>query len=504
VDQKVEQVEANAGLAGGRPLPAGLVAHLQGILRPLGRLGLSAKLLVLTTVFVMLSEVLIFVPSVANFRINWLNDRLVAAQLASLAAEATPTGDVPDKLKAELLRTAQVKAVALKRNDQRLLILQPEMPVAIDQTFDLTVMRSGGLRGRLAAIGDAMAQFVSGGGQMLRIVGRPGNEAGDTIEIVLPEEPLRDAMRTFALNILGLSVIISIVTAAMVYMALNALLVRPMMRIARNMVRFTEKPEDLSRIIVPSNRVDEVGTAERELARMQTELAQLLSQKSRLAALGLAVSKINHDLRNLLANTQLLSDRLTSSPDPTVQRFAPKLIASLDRAIDFCNDTLRFGRAAERAPRREAIDLLGLVEDVGDGLDLPREGVVGWQVAVAPDLRLDADREHLFRVLNNLVRNAAQAVEAQPAGREPGVVRIAAERRGAEVRIKVIDNGPGVPAKAREHLFQAFQGSARRGGTGLGLAIAQELIQAHGGTLDLLPTERGAAFEIVLPDRPQD
>ncbi len=470
----------------------------------LGGLGLSAKLLVLTTVFVMLAEVLIFVPSIANFRLSWLTDRLAASQLASLAAEATPTGNVPEALRAELLRTAQVRAVALKRNDQRLLVLQSDMPLAIDQTYDLTGLRDGGAMTRLWTIGDALSVLVSSGDRMLRIVGQPGNNAGEQIEMVLPEAPLRQAMRSFALNILGLSVIISMITAALVYMALNAMLVRPMMRIARNMVRFAENPEDRSRIITPGDRRDEIGTAERELAHMQTELSQLLSQKSRLAALGLAVSKINHDLRNLLANTQLLSDRLTSSPDPTVQRFAPKLIASLDRAIAFCNDTLRFGRAAERTPRREPIALATLVADVGDGLDLPREGGLGWKVGIDQGLEVLADREHLFRVLNNLVRNAVQALESQPAGAPPGEIHVTASRLASGVRITVADNGPGVPAKAREFLFKAFQGSARKGGSGLGLAIAHELIVAHGGTLRLLEQPAGATFEIVIPDPTTD
>jgi len=463
-------------------------------------LSLSAKLLVLTTLFVMLAEVLIFVPSVANYRNSWLMDRLAAAQLASLAAEATPTGDVPEKLRAELLRTAQVKAVALKRNDQRLLVLQSDMPVAIDRTYDLTELRHGGMTARLQSIADTFGVFFSAGDRMLRILGKPADDAGDLIEMVLPEAPLRAALHRFGLNILGLSVIISIFTAALVYMALNYLLVRPMERIARNMVRFAENPEDRSRIIDPTERGDEIGTAERELAHMQTELSQLLSQKNRLAALGLAVSKINHDLRNLLANTQLLSDRLTSSPDPTVQRFAPKLMASLDRAIAFCNDTLRFGRAAEQPPRRAPIGLLGLVEEVGDGLGLPREGAIGWEVSVSPDVVVDADREHLFRVLNNLVRNAIQALEGQSQDTQ-NLIRVAGHRARSHVSITVEDSGPGVPAKARERLFQAFQSTTRKGGTGLGLAIAHELILAHGGTLRLLDTTPGATFEIVIPDR---
>ena len=481
--------------------PAWLAAALQW----LRTLGLSAKLLLLTTTFVMLAEVLIFVPSIANFRVSWLTDRLMAAQLASLAAEASPGGGVPQALQDELLRTAQVRAVALKRNDQRLLILQGEIPATIDQTYDLTMMASGrglwaGLAARSGAVWDAVAVFTGPGDRMLRIVGRPGDGAGDVIEIVLPEAPLKSAMVRFALNILGLSVIISLITAALVYMSLNQLLVRPMMRIAANMMHFSEHPEDRSRIITPSTRGDEIGIAERELAHMQSELAQLLAQKTRLAALGLAVSKINHDLRNLLANTQLLSDRLTSSPDPTVQRFAPKLLASLDRAIAFCNDTLKFGRAAEQAPRRELFALARLVDEVSDGLGLPREDGIGWRSEVAEDLRIDADREHLFRILTNLVRNAVQAIEAQgPAAK--GLVTVSADRKGSLVRLRVSDDGPGVPPKARAHLFQAFQGSARKGGTGLGLAIAYELATAHGGGVALLDTPAGATFEVRIPDR---
>lgn len=467
-------------------------------------LGLSSKLLLLTLLFVMLAEVLIFLPSVANFRINWLMDRLTAAKLAALAAEASPTADIPPGLRSELLRAARVNAIAIKRQGERRLVLEDDMPPSVDATYDLRNVRQPGptVGQRVGMFVDAIALMVGSGNRTIRVLGRPVNESDDVVDIVLPEAPLRDAMLWFGLNILVLSIIISVITAALVYMALNMMLVRPIMRIAGNMLRFSQNPEDRSRIITATDRRDEIGTAERELAHMQSELSQLLAQKNRLAALGLAVSKINHDLRNLLANTQLLSDRLASSPDPTVQRFAPKLLASLDRAIAFCNDTLRFGRAAERAPRREMLELALLVEEVGDGLGLPREGIIDWRSTVDPKLEIDADREHLFRVLTNLVRNAVQALEAQgPAAK--GVVAVEAEREGAATVIRVADDGPGVPPKAREHLFQAFQGSARKGGTGLGLAIAQELIVAHGGTIRLLDRPRGATFEISIPDRQQ-
>src|SRR5262249_24516185 len=307
-------------------------------------------------------EVVIFVPSIATFRITWPTARLTAAQLAALAAEAVPGGVVPDALRLELLRTAQVKAVALKRDNERRLVLPADGSLNFDSTYDFRasarpsgIINQLGLRLRL--IWDALAVFVADESRVIRVIGEPGMGAGAFVEIVMPEAPLKAAMIRYGLNVLGLSVIISIITAALVYFALNGLLVQPMMRLTRNMLHFSERPEDASRIIIPSERGEETGTAERELAHMQAELAQTLHQKSRLAALGLAVSKINHDLRNMLASAQIISDRLVSLPDPAVQRFAPKLIASLGRAITLADSTLKFGRAEEEAPPAQLKEL---------------------------------------------------------------------------------------------------------------------------------------------------
>jgi signal transduction histidine kinase len=429
---------------------------------------------------------------------------LTAAKLAALAAEAVPGGVVPASLRMELLVTAQVRAVAWKRDNERRLVLPADTAQTIDASYDFRASARGPgmaneLAMRLRLIWQAMAVFFTKQGQIIRVIGEPGMGGGDFIEIVLPQAPLKAAMIGYGLNVLGLSVIISMITAALVYFALNGLLVQPMMRLTRNMLHFSRNPEDASRIILPSARQDEIGTAERELAHMQMELTQTLQQKNRLAALGLAVSKINHDLRNMLANAQLISDRLVSLSDPAVQRFAPKLIASLDRAINLCNSTLRFGRAEEAAPRRELIGLRALVEEVGDGLGLPREGMIDWSVEIDAALRIDADHDQLFRVVSNLCRNALQAIEqGESVG---GLITVTAQRHEQRVTMQVSDNGPGVPEKARAHLFQAFQGSARKGGTGLGLAVAQELIAAHGGLIRLRKSATGATFEIEIPDR---
>lgn len=470
------------------------------------RLGLSAKLLLITIAFLMVAELLIFLPSIAKFRIDWLNDRLTASYVSALAADTAADGNIPPSLRGELLRTALVRAVAIRRGGRRRLVLPPVMALNIDETFDLRPALDTSLRTRfwtsLDQIGDALQVFFTNDDRTLRIIGLLGPRRDDIIEVVLPEEPLKRAMRDNVSNLFGLSIVISLLLAALVYLALAGFIVRPLARLTRNMVHFSQRPEDPDRIIEPSGRTDEIGTAERELADMQTQLAQLLRQKTRLAQLGLAVSKVNHDLRNMLANAQLISDRLTDIEDPTVQRFAPKLISSLDRAIGFCNDTLKYGRAEEPRPRRELLRLKPMVEDVGEGLGLPQPDAIDWVIEIDDNLRVDADRENIFRVLSNLVRNAVQALESEEI--EDGQISVSAWRDGRKVTIEVSDNGPGVPAKAREHMFEAFQGSTRRGGTGLGLAIAAELVSAHGGDIALVDTPAGTKFRIEIPDRTVD
>jgi signal transduction histidine kinase len=468
-------------------------------------MGLPTKLLTITILFVMLAEVLVFVPSIAGFRLNWLQARLGSARLASLAAETSPGGIVPAMVRRDLLNTAQVRAVAIKKNDMRRLVLPSDIPLVVNASFDLRGMKYDGfwtqIGSRIGLIGDALYVFVAPRDRTIVIYGNisDNEKKDDFVEVVLQEAPLRAAMVQHGLNVLGLSIIISIIAAAAVYLTLIRVLVRPMMRITTNMVHFGDNPEDPSRIMVPGERRDEIGVAEKELASMQSQLNQLLHQRKRLAELGLAVSKINHDLRNMLASAQLISDRLGELPDPTVQRFAPKLIASLDRAINFCNDTLRFGRAEEAAPRRELFALATLVDEVADGLGLPTKQVA-LQVDIPATLQVDADRDHLYRVMNNMTRNAAQAIESKgKSGR--GQIKVSATRDGRRTIIELADNGPGVPAKAKENLFKAFKGGARKGGSGLGLAISAELIRAHGGEISLVSDGGGATFRIEIPDR---
>ena len=473
-------------------------AAAAGATRPRPRLGLSGKLLVLTLLFVMIAEVLIYVPSIANFRLNWLHDRLSAAYTATLVFETVPSGMVPEPVARQILDSIGAHAVALKMGQQRRLLAASDMPSEINEHIDTRDMSWH------RAIIEAFETLRCADRDVIRVVG-PAPMGGEFVEIVLDEAPLRKAMVEFSIRILILSLIISAITATLVYLALHLLLVRPMRRMTSNMVAFRADPENPARIIAASDRTDEIGTAERELAAMQLDLATLLQQKNHLAALGLAVSKINHDLRNLLSSAQLFSERLAKISDPHVQRFAPKLMRALERAIDFCQSTLSYGRVQEPPPDRRPIALEPLVEDVRETLGLEPGAAVRWISAVERGLVVEADPDQLFRILLNLARNAVQALESRDAV-DPGrdQVRITGRREGAVAVIEVSDTGPGLSERARAHLFEAFQGSTRTGSVGLGLAIVAELVRAHGGEIRLVEGTIGATFRVTIPDRAVD
>ena len=468
--------------------------------QPSRRLGLSGKLLLLTIPLVMIAEILIYVPAIANFRMNRLNDRLAAANTAALVLDAAPSGMVPDSLARQILTSIGARAVAIKMGQQRRLLASADLPAAIDHDVDMREMTVW------SAIVDSFEVMLESGNQTIRVIG-PAPGAAQFIEVVIDELPLRQAMYRFSRNLLVISLVIAVLTAALVYLALHFLFVRPMRRLTASLVGFHMNPESSARIIVPSQRGDEIGVAERELSDMQRDLVSMLHQKSRLAALGLAVSKINHDLRNLLASSQLLSDQLASVPDPRVQRFAPKLMRSLERAIAFCQSTLSYGRAQEAAPDRRMIPIEPVVAEVRETAGLASDGSIAWVTAIERGLTIDADPDQLFRVLLNLVRNAAQALEGRPktdpmSDAAIQQIRITGRREGSVAIIEVSDTGPGVPARARDHLFEAFQTSGRPGGSGLGLAIAAELVRAHGGDIHLVEGTIGATFRIAIPDRP--
>src|ERR1700748_942926 len=408
------------------------------------QLGLSGKLLLLTIPLALIALLMIYVPAIANFRMNRLNDRIAAANTATLVLDAAPSGMVPEGLARQILPSIGARAVAIKMGQQRRLLASADLPAAIDHDVDLrteTVWQ---------AITGAFETMLETGNQAIRVVG-PASGNAQFIEVVIDEAPLRQAMYRFSRNLFLVSLLIAVLTAALVYLALHYLFVRPMRRLTASMVGFHENPESAAKIIVPSQRGDEIGVAERELSAMQRDLVSMLNQKSRLAALGLAVSEVHRDLRNLLASSQLLSDQLASVPDPRVQRFAPKLMRSLERAIAFCQSTLSYGRAQEAAPDRRMMPIEPVVIEVRETAGLVHDASITWISAIERGLAVDADPDQLFRVLLNLVRNAAQALEGRPKREAANQqIRITGRREGTVAIIEVSDSGPGVPEKTRD------------------------------------------------------
>ncbi|OJY36121.1 MAG: hypothetical protein BGP06_03895 [Rhizobiales bacterium 65-9] len=454
------------------------------------RVGLSGKLLLLTVLFVTLAEVLIYAPTIASYHRGLLADRLAAAQVAALVFDAAPDGMVPRELELRVLDQIGAAAMALKTGERRRLLAADDMPLDMARRIDLRDPSWW------SQVKDAFSTMFGAHERMIRAIG-PGMGGADYIEIVLPEKPLREALRSYSVNVLLVSLFISGVTAFLLYWALDRLIVRPVRRLSDNITAFAAEPENSQRVVSPSNRGDEIGAAEIALAGMERALAKELREKKHLAALGLAISKINHDLRNMLASAQLMSDRLAQASDPLTQRFAPRLMSALDRAIAFCQSTLAYGRISEREPSRERFPLADLAREVAEGLGLDADQPVRAELRIPEGFTINADREQIYRVLLNLMRNAAQALSSPD--RNGGVITVSAEKTPQGAVIDVADDGPGVDPRARPRLFEAFSGAARPGGVGLGLAIAAELVKLHGGTIELRDAEKGAVFRITLP-----
>ena len=449
---------------------------------------LSARLLVLTIGFVLLGEILIYVPSISRFRKVYLEERIAAAHLATLSLEAAGGNGISDALEAELLDQAGVLSVTLRAPEAELMLgrLPP-----VDVVFDLREAVPSGL------ILDAFATLQAGGRRTIRVLGASPHQPAVLVDISLGERALWTAMVDYSWRILNLSIVLSLMVAFLVYLSLQGLIVRPLRRITESVMAFRRRPEDPSSDVFESGRSDEIGLVEAELGRMQHGLRASLFQKTRLAALGSAVTKINHDLRNMLASAVILSDRLEQSQDPEVRNVTPRILDAIDRAARLCSETLNFSRAQPVLPHKERFALHALVQELERAVADTERGPVHFRNDVRPELMVLADRDQLFRVLLNLVRNSIQALPA-----EGGVVAITAWEGPREATIEVADTGTGIPPAAREHLFEPFSSSTRAEGTGLGLAIAREIMGAHGGDIHLVQSrDDGTVFRLTLPRR---
>jgi signal transduction histidine kinase len=455
---------------------------------------LAGRLLVLTAIAVLAGEIFVFAPALAGFHETWLRERINLAQIAALALEVSPDLDIAESLEYELLTNAEVQRVAMQREGERVLLLEdPNAPVSERfVTYDYT--QAGGFE----RFSWAVETLFAPPGRVLRVLARPRFESGEFIEIVLNEAPLKRAMHVFAGRFARVSTLILMAAGALMYITLTAAFVRPMRELTEAIERFRDRPEDVSIAFPRSPRADEIGRAQRAAADMAEQVRNALRQKERLAALGAAVARIGHDLRNMLSTAQLVADRLAQSEDPTVRQLAPRLERTISRATGLAASTLKYGRADEEPPVLQKVSVAEAAEEAAaDGL-VGFGGVI-YRSDIEPALYCVADSEHLHRILVNLVRNAAQAMRDHT--RSDRTLMIRASRIDGRCEIEVIDHGPGVRDNLRARLFEPFVSAApEAGGTGLGLAIARELTRAMGGELELTRTgAEGSTFRVTLP-----
>ena len=454
---------------------------------------LAWRLLLLTFVFTVVVEILIIAPSAASFHERWLLDRLQSAELASVGVEALPYSAVEDETAEQLLAIGGVQAVVVGDQGVRRLLLQaPNLP----RTPDLIDLRQSRPVARTL---DPWRTLFGHPDRSIRVQARPRYRSGDFIEILAPAQPLKQELRAFLLNSLLMSLLISLVAGGLLYGGLAFLVLQPLRRVTRSIEHFALDPE--AEGDPPSDRHDEIGRVERELARMQEEVRVSLRSRARLVALGEAVAKINHDLRNMLTSAQLASERLADSPDPEVAKVLPRLERALGRAAALSRNVLEYGKSEEPAPQRVRIPLGAAIAAAAEDAGLTPEGVRLTR-AIPARFAVQADPDQLHRILVNLMRNARQAIEGDATRRtgRKGAVRVTVSGDDGDCIIRIADDGPGIPPRLSGSLFEPFVSGRASDGAGLGLAISRELAASHGGALTLVETgPTGTTFELRLP-----
>lgn len=463
------------------------------------RRSLSTKLLTLTIVFVLLAEIVVLIPSVAKQRMDWLHERVEASYVVGLALDSKFGELIAPEDQRALFATANIIGVVVEHDGKRFPIMIPETSpdqLQIKQTVYLDEMIAPQM------IVEAWGNLTSTGNRSIRVIGSARYASDGRVDIIVSEAALRANLQLYARNVSLLSLLISTLTAGLVFGSLNFMIVRPVKRLTRSMSAFENDPEDPKALVSLSERSDEIGGAEQSLLALETRTQSLLSERKRLAALGAGISKISHDLRNILASAQLMSDRLAASDDPRVRKLSPRLISALDRAISLSRDTLNYARMEPTNLNRSPCNLRKIVADVlGD----VATGEIIFENSIDDEISLYADKTQLYRAFFNIVKNAAEAImpsdeTAHRAESAQPTIEVRAKKARNAVFVDVLDNGPGLPDVARKDLFEPFKGSFKPGGSGLGIAIAQEIARAHGGGLELLKSDgTGTIFRFKLP-----
>lgn len=446
---------------------------------------LSARLLALTIFFVMVVEIFVFPTSIARFMNNYMEDRVELAYLSYLSINAAFEDEKQMVAAEHILNQLDVYQIQIYDNDVLMNKIRRFDPPLPRQTFDL---RNSSFIGLAYS---AFQTLISTENQILRVIGVPRRDHRTTLSVDFEEAPLRAEMLAHLQEVLAVSILISVTTAMLIFITIQVVMVNPIRDLTQSMTRFRQGPDNAENVIVPTGRSDEVGIAEHELSQMQEQIRAALRQKERLAAIGAAVTKINHDLRGMLSTAQLVSDRLSRMDDPEVQAAAPAIINSINKAVDLCSQTLKYAREGIPTLSRSHFFFVELIHQLVEQVRGLTQGKLEIQADIPVDITLHADKEQLYRVFINLCKNAFEAGASQ--------IAITVTRHGNTLSIWVSDNGPGLPAVMLEKLFKPFAGSTRKGGSGLGLSICKEILNAHGGDMTLAEnSNQGATFKLDI------
>ncbi|HWQ31670.1 MAG TPA: HAMP domain-containing sensor histidine kinase [Blastocatellia bacterium] len=326
-----------------------------------------------------------------------------------------------------------------------------------------------------------------------QLEGTGGQRVGQVVVL----RSLADAGRLFRTisNVLLLLWTLSIAAAFALSYLIARRITRPMEELVKGTRELGSGNYDFEIRAEARGELGELAGAFDQMRRSLRQTQAELLKRERLATIGRMAGSIIHDLRNPLATISTAAEMLARDNLPSERRRT--LLESQLRASQRMHEMLRelldfthgnYSLSPERQALRQIIERA--VQEVSTLA--ARTGVL-VEVNVASDLMVKADAGQLRRVFENLLTNAIQAM---PGG---GTVRVQAARQHSEVRIDVIDSGPGVAAEIRERLFEPFVSHGKLGGTGLGLAIAQSITEAHGGTLRLEATTAGADFYLTLP-----
>ncbi len=463
---------------------------------------LSGKVLILAITFVMIAEVLIFIPSAAIYRQNWLGDRAERAGHLTLALMGVPDYEGSEILSAQFMEDTDVIMLSTKREGMTELVLGSPPDTG---PFDVIDIRGAD---RFPAVLDTFKDFFGSEDGYLRVISTPLMDGQDSLEYIVPRASLKQALQDYCHRILLLSLLIAVFTGLMLYGALSLVVVRPIKDLAAGLGAFREDPETRRSNLPPSSRKDEIGQLQREFYDMKQSVRQAFKQQDRLATLGLAVAKINHDLRNVLTSAQLVSDRIAMDKDERVAHMGERLVRAVDRGIKLCADVLNFSQSKDDPPDYEPIRISLLLGEAAADV-LPSFGTgrraIRFNNDVPTDLSVSADPDHTYRIFLNLFRNAAQVMAGL---RDDAAIRelsVRAEPAGEHTRITVSDTGQGLPEKAKANLFKAFASTSGHGSTGLGLTISRELARDQGGDLVLTETgENGTTFAVTLNASPNE